>query len=1161
MSKGGALSVREVLWKTLKYLGDEEFRTFKWFLQDSDILGDLGVIPRSELEKADRKDTVDKIIQKYNQQSVEVVKMILEKTDRADLVETLSSSFRTAAREEAPLRPPVVKATKDAQIINIPSIYKDIISNGVLIRPGPPFLFQLRPNKKKFGTWTGITVGEKDPAKTNRTILLVGETGTGKSTLVNALVNYTMGVKWEEDIWFQIVEEEKRSQSETSDVIIYEIFGFEDKTLPYSLTIIDTPGYGDTRGIEQDAIVSHRLLDWLRLEDGVQEINAVGLVLKATECRLSDPLSYIFDSVMSLFGKDMEKNIVALITHSDGLPPESFLQAVEKIKCAKDEENQPVHFMFNNCQSKQKTDRNSCALKSAWDLTIDGMSQFTHFLKETSPQKLKTTIEVLNSRIRLTACIQNLKERVELIELKQKEIQQTLKTQQDMKKYEKSKSDCEETTSLLENLEKQMEELQKEKDRWLEESFQQVVKLEQIALNTDSLSTLVHLDFLIEKMKEKGDTEKVQKLEEMKRRVDEDKGVQAALRYGSSRLTAGKGLMKNNKTSLTYEDFILKSNLIQSGSPAVYQLKPKKEKIGTIRRMTLGEKDLNKTNRTILLVGETGAGKSTLVNTLVNYTMGVKWEDNVWFQIVEDEKDEKDEKRSQLESQTSDVIIYEIFGFEDETLPYSLTIIDTPGYGDTRGIEHDEAVKHRLLDLFRSVDGVHEINAVGLVLKATEDQVSDRLRYIFDSVVSLFGKDMEKNIVALITHSDGLPPENVLQALEDANIKYAKDEDNEPVYFLFNNRQSTQKTKKNEFALKNAWSITADHICQFTDFLKETEPQKMMTTVQDKGVPAALRYRFSKLTAGKEVIQKNNTSLKYNDIISKSVLIQSGSPAVYQLKPKKEKIGTLTRMTLGEKDVNKTNRTILLVGETGAGKSTLVNTLVNYSMGVKWKDDVWFHIVEEEKRSQSESQTSDVIVYEIFGFEDETLPYSLTIINTPGYGDTRGIEQDEIISQRLSDLFRSEDGVHEINVVGLVLKATENRVSDRVRYIFDSVVSLFGKNIEKNIVPLITHSDGLTPENALKALEDANIKCAKDEDNEPVYFLFNNRQSTQKTKKTQFALKYVWSFTVNQICQFTDFLKETEPQKMITTVQDKGLLAALRYRLSKLTAAGKALMK
>ncbi|KAM8743100.1 uncharacterized protein AB9X84_017543 [Acanthopagrus schlegelii] len=281
---------------------------------------------------------------------------------------------------------------------------------------------------------------------------------------------------------------------------------------------------------------------------------------------------------------------------------------------------------------------------------------------------------------------------------------------------------------------------------------------------------------------------------------------------------------------------------------------------------------------------------------------------------------------------------------------------------------------------------------------------------------------------------------------------------------------------------------------------------------------------------------KTKGSVKYEDIISKSLLVSSGSPAVYQLTPKKEEIGSLRRMTLGEKDVYQTNRTILLVGETGTGKSAVVNTLVNYTMGVKWEDDVWFQIVEDEKRNQSESQTSDVFVYQIFEFEGKTLPYSLTIIDTPGYGDARGIEQDAKVSERLLDWFRSDDGVHEINAVGLVLKATENRLDDRLMYIFDSVVSLFGKNMKQNIVALITHSDGLMPENSLKALEAANIKCAKDEKKQLVHFLFDNCQHEDRTEDTE-DLQQAFTKTTKGLKKFTDFLEKTRPQQLKTTVE------------------------
>ncbi|XP_042338900.1 uncharacterized protein LOC121940106 [Plectropomus leopardus] len=599
--------------------------------------------------------------------------------------------------------------------------YEEIISKSDLIQSGSPDVYQLKPKKENIGTLTRMTVGEKNPNKINKTILFVGETGTGKSTLINALVNYAMGVKWEDDIWFQIVEDEKKSQSksqtadvtegekksqsksQTADVIAYEIFGFEGKTLPYSLTIINTPGYGDTRGTEHDIIVSERLLDLFRSDDGVHEVDAVGLVIKASENQLNDRLTYIFNSVVSLFGKDMEKNIVALFTHSNGVTPENVLKALEaaNIKCAKDE-NKTIHFMFDNCQSTWRTKKNKLSLKHAWALTEEQMGEFTGFLKESSPQNLTAIVEVLKSHIRLTACIHKLQERIEFIDLKQEEIQQTeealkkyeaemknnenftvevnevfkvkepvsewrwwafglnyggavcctvckenchdpctlawypehcevmvrkctkcqgecresghvkelsctvctgkcpvsahvkekqctacedeccvphhvkgkqcpvcegktnesdhvktmwryamktrkvQKTKQDIiDKYYKGKAGCDQSTSLLETLLKKKEELEKEKDQLLKESFQHVVKLEQMALNVNSVSTYVHLDVLIEKMNDKEETEKVQRLEEMKRRMDEDKGTKAASWYSFGRIkAAGKAASK-----------------------------------------------------------------------------------------------------------------------------------------------------------------------------------------------------------------------------------------------------------------------------------------------------------------------------------------------------------------------------------------------------------------------------------------------------------------------------------------------------------------------------------------------------------------------------------------------------------------------------------------
>ena len=197
------------------------------------------------------------------------------------------------------------------------------------------------------------------------------------------------------------------------------------------------------------------------------------------------------------------------------------------------------------------------------------------------------------------------------------------------------------------------------------------------------------------------------------------------------------------------------------------------------------------------------------------------------------------------------------------------------------------------------------------------------------------------------------------------------------------------------------------------------------------------------------------------------------------------------RWTFGKRDESKSTKTILIVGETGTGKSTLINTMVNFMLGVGWEDIVWFQIMEEDKKkSQAESQTSAITVYEL-----ETSSSRLRIIDTPGYGDTGGRESDQQIAEHLNVLFRSEDGIHEIEAVGLVVKASQNRLTDFQRYIFDAVLSLFGKDIERNIVVFITHSDGLPAANVITSLNEAGVPCAKDTGGEPLHFMFNNRQT------------------------------------------------------------------
>lgn len=86
-------TLKEDLWKTLEDLTDEQFKQFKWCLKEDDIPKGFSAIPVALLERADRQDTVDQMVQKYRcSGALEVTKRVLETISRNDLVQHLSST-------------------------------------------------------------------------------------------------------------------------------------------------------------------------------------------------------------------------------------------------------------------------------------------------------------------------------------------------------------------------------------------------------------------------------------------------------------------------------------------------------------------------------------------------------------------------------------------------------------------------------------------------------------------------------------------------------------------------------------------------------------------------------------------------------------------------------------------------------------------------------------------------------------------------------------------------------------------------------------------------------------------------------------------------------------------------------------------------------------
>ncbi|XP_005953361.2 uncharacterized protein LOC102304485 [Haplochromis burtoni] len=293
------------------------------------------------------------------------------------------------------------------------------------------------------------------------------------------------------------------------------------------------------------------------------------------------------------------------------------------------------------------------------------------------------------------------------------------------------------------------------------------------------------------------------------------------------------------------------------------------------------------------------------------------------------------------------------------------------------------------------------------------------------------------------------------------------------------------KTDDNEEALQ--WNQT------------QSAGEKVILSGLQTDTDYAVRVRCDCGSAGKS--KESNTvkvcTTTFNRLAEllriKSKKIKSDSPSVYKLPLTEEhmNIDGCKKFNFG-KETEGQNRTIMLLGATGSGKSTLIDGMINYIVGVEWEDSFRFKFInEDQSTSQAHSQTSEVTVYKINHQDGFQIPFSLTIIDTPGFGDTRGIERDREITEQIRNLFTSSHGVTDIDAVCFVAQAASARLTATQKYVFDSVLSIFGKDVAENIRILVTFADGQRPP-VLEAINAAGVPCPKTKDGLPVHFKFNN---------------------------------------------------------------------
>ncbi|CAG8512324.1 19468_t:CDS:2 [Cetraspora pellucida] len=156
---------------------------------------------------------------------------------------------------------------------------------------------------------------------------------------------------------------------------------------------------------------------------------------------------------------------------------------------------------------------------------------------------------------------------------------------------------------------------------------------------------------------------------------------------------------------------------------------------------------------------------------------------------------------------------------------------------------------------------------------------------------------------------------------------------------------------------------------------------------------------------------------------------------------------------------------ILLVGATGVGKSTIINTITNYFRNGSL-DDIriaiptqWHEVTEHDLKVNSvvdvnnvfKSQTSSCINY---NFVDPENKY--TFIDTPSLSDTRSKELD---GRNLQTIIESAISQHQLTAIVLVVNGTESRITESIQNDLIRLSSNLPDNLFKeNLLLIVTNS-------------------------------------------------------------------------------------------------------
>uniref|UniRef100_A0A914Y1A5 G domain-containing protein n=1 Tax=Panagrolaimus superbus TaxID=310955 RepID=A0A914Y1A5_9BILA len=338
----------------------------------------------------------------------------------------------------------------------------------------------------------------------------------------------------------------------------------------------------------------------------------------------------------------------------------------------------------------------------------------------------------------------------------------------------------------------------------------------------------------------------------------------------------------------------------------------------------------------ILVMGQTGTGKSTWINSFANYFEYESLEDAlsddlIWlipstFQLSTTDEDGNFKMHTVTIGDhlcesiaESDTQVPQVYSFRHQS--FILNFIDVPGIGDTRGIETDNINMKAILN---TVGIFEELHGICILLKSSDTKLTTEYKFCLNEVLMHLHRKALDNVFFIITHSQGSNylPGNSFTTLQ-AYLKELKSKkgieitltpkklfciDNEAFRFQCAYKQLPEFQSYDYSTYKKSWKQSRMATMKLLKEMKELKPHEVLQTLSINQARAIILSLIPSLATITAIIQTNATNFEQNfdEIISKlqhSLIITEYTIELEELS-KPRTVCTATKCIGVEKDEN-----------------------------------------------------------------------------------------------------------------------------------------------------------------------------------------------------------------------------------------------------------------